>query len=116
MLQGEVRHLSAFALLEDTLPPRVSRVSIPLGKKIKEKRPRITAKIVDDLSGIGSEEDVLVEIDGEWMIPEYDPEKYVLSARPISPLSSGKHLLTIGVRDRAGNKNRIEREFFVVGK
>ncbi len=116
MLQGQVRHLSAFALLEDTLPPRVSQVSISPGKKIKEKRPKITAKIVDDLSGIGSDEDVRVEIDGEWMIPEYDPEKYMLSTRPIYPLTSGKHLLTIWVKDRAGNENRIEREFFVVGK
>ena len=111
---GEVRYLSTYALLEDTLPPKVKEVSIAAGKRIKAKRPKITAIIKDDLSGIGSDEDMLVEIDGEWMIPEYDPEKHLLVTRPISPLPVGKHLLTIWVRDRAGNQTEVKREFFVV--
>ncbi|KPL00101.1 MAG: hypothetical protein AMJ91_05450 [candidate division Zixibacteria bacterium SM23_73_3] len=116
LVEGEVRHLSVFALLEDTLPPKVSKVSISPGKRIKERKPRITTVVKDDLSDIGSDEDILVEIDGEWMIPEYDPEKKILSARPIVPLTLGKHLLTIQVKDRAGNETKIEREFFVIGK
>ncbi|MGB2981805.1 MAG: M23 family metallopeptidase [Candidatus Zixiibacteriota bacterium] len=113
---GEVRYLSRYALLEDTLPPKISRVSIASGEKIRVKMPRITAVVKDDLSGIGSDEDMLVEIDGEWLIPEYDPEKQILVTRPISPLALGKHLLTIGVKDRAGNETEVKREFFVVGK
>jgi len=50
------------------------------------------------------------------MIPEYDPEKKILSARPIVPLTLGKHLLTIQVKDRAGNETKMEREFYVIGK
>jgi hypothetical protein len=111
-----VRFLSTYALLEDTLPPKVKEVSIAGGKRIKAKRPKITAIIKDDLSCIGSDEDMLVEIDGEWMIPEYDPEKHLLVTRPVSPLSPGKHLLTIRVRDRAGNETEVKREFVVVGK
>jgi len=116
MVEGEVRYLSVYALLEDTLPPKVSKVSVSEGKRIRARRPRITAVVKDDLSGIGSDQDILIEIDGEWMIPEYDPEKSILFTRPISPLASGKHLLTIWVKDRAGNETKIEREFFVVGK
>jgi len=113
---GEVRYLSCYALLEDTLPPKISRVSIASGEKIRVKKPRITAVVKDDLSGIGSDEDLVVEIDGEWMIPEYDPEKQLLVTRPISPLTLGKHLLTFWVKDRAGNETEVKREFFVVGK
>jgi hypothetical protein len=113
---GEVRYLSTYGLLEDTLSPKVNAVSISTGKRIKAKRPKITAIIKDDLSGIGSDEQVVVEIDGEWMIPEYDPEKKILVTRPITPLSLGKHLLTIWVKDRAGNETEVKREFFVVGK
>ena len=116
MVEGKVRYLSSYALLEDTLPPKVSKVSVSSGKRIRVRRPRITAVVRDDLSGIGSDQDILIEIDGEWMIPEYDPEKKILFTRPISPLSLGKHLLTISVKDRAGNETKIEREFFVVGK
>ena len=113
---GKVRYLSIYALFEDTLPPKVSKVSISSGKRIKGGKPRITAVVKDDLSGIGSDQDILIEIDGEWMIPEYDPEKKILSTRSILPLTLGKHLLTIWVKDRAGNETKIEREFFVVGK
>ncbi len=116
MVEGKVRYLSAYALLEDTLPPEISKVSTFSGKRIKDRRPKITAVVRDDLSGIGSDQDVLVEIDEEWMIPEYDPEKKILSTRPISPLTLGKHLLTISVKDRVGNETKIERNFFVVGK
>jgi hypothetical protein len=112
---GEVRSLSVYSLLEDTLPPMISRVSISAGMRIKARNPKITAVVKDDLSGIGGDEDVRIEIDGEWMIPEYDPEKKILSTRPFSPLTSGKHLLTIWVRDRAGNVTQIRRDFFVVG-
>jgi hypothetical protein len=113
---GKVRHLSVFALLEDILPPEVSQVSISTGTRTKVRRPKITVRVKDDLSGIGSDEDVLIEIDGEWMIPEYDPEKHILSTRPVSPLTLGGHLLFISVKDRAGNETKTEREFYVVGK
>jgi len=116
MVEGRVRYLSIYALLEDTLPPKVSNVSISQGVRIKGRKPKITAIVKDDLSGIGNDQDILIEIDGEWMIPEYDPEKKILSTRPISPLTLGKHLLTIWVKDRAGNETKTEREFFVVGK
>jgi hypothetical protein len=103
---GDVRHLSVLAILEDTLPPQINKISVSPKSKIK-------ARIKDDLSGIGSDEDIIVEIDGEWVIPEYDVEKHVLSTEPNSPLSPGKHLLTIRAKDRAGNEARVEREFFV---
>ena len=116
MVEGKVRYLSAYALLEDTLPPKITRVSVSSGKRVKVRRPRITAVIKDDLSGIGSDQDILIEIDGEWMIPEYDPEKRVLFTRPVLPLTLGKHLLTIWVKDRAGNETKIERQFSIIGE
>lgn len=114
-VEGKVRSLSVYSLLEDTLPPMVSKVSISAGMKIKARNPKITAVVKDDLSGIGGDEDVRIEIDREWMIPEYDPERMVLSTCPLSPLNMGKHLLTIWVKDRAGNETQIRRDFFVVG-
>jgi hypothetical protein len=116
VVEGGVRNLSVYALLEDTLPPKVNRVSVSPGKRIKGRRPRITAVVKDNLSGIGSDQDILIEIDGEWMIPEYDPEKKFLFTRPVLPLTLGKHLLTISVKDRAGNETKVKREFFVIGK
>ncbi len=113
-LSGKVRYFSTYALLEDTKPPVISRVSPSSGKIFKQRKPKIEARVMDDLSGIASDLDIEVTIDGEWMIPEYDPETGLLTTRPRSPLSFGKHELLISVKDKAGNKGEARRSFFVV--
>ena len=113
-VSGKVRYFSTYALLEDTKPPRIKKVYPYNGKKFKQRKPKIKAMVRDDLSGIGSDLDIFVTIDGEWMIPEYDPETSVLITKPIFPLSYGKHELLISVKDRAGNRSEVRRNFFVV--
>ncbi len=112
-VEGQVRYLSAYAVLEDTIPPRIDKISVRDGSSTRDRKPRITAVVKDDLSGIGNDQDIRVEIDGKWMIPEYDVEKKILSSRPVSPLAYGRHLLTISAKDRMGNRSRIARQFFV---
>jgi hypothetical protein len=113
-VSGKVRYFSTYALLEDTQPPLIKGVDPYDGKKIRQRKPKIKALVRDDLSGVGSDQDILITIDGEWMIPEYDPETSVLVTRPIFPLSFGKHELLISVKDSAGNKSEVRRYFFVV--
>lgn len=113
-VSGKVRYFSTYALLEDTKPPLIKKVDPYPGKKTKQRKPNIEAIVRDDLSGIGSDLDILVTIDGKWMIPEYDPETNVLFTRPTSPLSYGKHELLISVKDRCGNRSEVRRNFFVV--
>jgi len=113
-VSGKVRYFSTYALLEDTKSPLIKKVDPYPEKKTKQRKPKIEAIVRDDLSGIGSDLDVLVTIDGKWMIPEYDPETNVLFTRPTSPLSYGKHELLISVKDRCGNRSEVRRNFFVV--
>ncbi len=112
---GKVRYLSSYALLEDTLAPTVERVSLRPGARIKNRRPKITALVKDDLSGTGEDDDMEIRIDGQWLISEYDVDHHILSARPISALASGEHSLVIRARDRVGNETEIKRQFFVIG-
>ncbi|MCK4427265.1 MAG: M23 family metallopeptidase [candidate division Zixibacteria bacterium] len=113
-VSGEVRYFSTYALLEDTTPPVIKKVYPYNGKKLKQRKPKINAVVGDDLSGIGSDLDIQITIDGEWMIPEYDPETNVLFTRPTFPLSYGKHELVISVKDRVGNRGEVRRNFFMV--
>jgi hypothetical protein len=113
-VSGKVRYFSTYALLKDTKPPLIRKVDPFPGRKTKQRKPKIEAMVRDDLSGIGSDQDILITIDGEWMIPEYDPETNVLFTRPTSPLSYGKHELLISVKDRCGNRSEVRRNFFVV--
>lgn len=113
---GTVRYFSTYAILEDTLPPKIEKISIQPGSVLKQKKPLITALFHDDLSGIGGDEDVRIDIDSEWMIPEYDVDTKILFTRTIHPLAEGSHILTIWGRDRAGNEIKVKRIFSVQSK
>ncbi len=110
-ISGEVRDLSAYVLLEDRLAPQIREVYPKAGQKINVKEIIISARILDDLSGIGSDKDIEVYLDGKWQIPEYDPEKLVLVSRPSKPLSAGWHRLVIKARDRMGNQKTARTRF-----
>jgi len=113
-VSGKVRYFSTYALLEDTTPPWIKGAHPYPGEKIKSTKPKIKALVGDNLSGIGSDLDILITIDGKWMIAEYDPETNVLFTEPASPLSYGKHQLLISIKDRCGNRSEVKRNFFVV--
>lgn len=113
-VSGKVRYFSRYALLDDATLPWIKNVYPNNGEKFKTQHPQIKALVGDNLSGIGSDVDIWVTIDREWMIAEYDPETNVLSAGPTSPLSYGKHEFRISVKDRAGNESKVKRYFFVV--
>lgn len=113
-VSGKVRYFSTYALLEDTIPPVIKEIHPYNREKIKSRTLKIESVVKDNLSGIGSDLDILTTIDGKWMIPEYDPETNILFARPTFPLSYGKHELLISVKDRCGNRSEVKRDFFVV--
>ena len=99
--------------MEDKKAPQI-RIISPKGKKIKDGLPKILVKISDDLSGFGSEEDIIVTLDGDWLIPEYDPEKNVLITKPNQKLSPGWHELLIKAKDRMGNSRVVVKKFKVI--
>lgn len=113
-LSGKVRYLSTYALMEDKKAPKVKIVYPRKGRKIKNRLPQIHAQIWDDLSGFGSEEAIMVTIDGMWVIPEYDPEKGILKTTPSKPLSYGWHTLRIVAEDQVENRSVAERKFKII--
>ena len=54
-----------------------------------------------------------MELDGEIVISEYDPEAETLTYRPEANLASGPHRLVVRLRDRAGNETTAESEFTI---
>jgi len=45
------------------------------------------------------------------LIPEYDPEKFILISKPFKTLSPGWHQLVIKAKDRMGNEKKVKSEF-----
>ncbi|HEX9912245.1 MAG TPA: M23 family metallopeptidase [candidate division Zixibacteria bacterium] len=113
-VSGKVRNLSIYALLEDTKPPEVKDIYPKPNARINSEKLIITAWIRDELSGIGSDLDIKVFLDGEWIIPEYDPEKFVLISKPLKTLSPGWHKLIIKAKDRMGNEKKVKSKFRVM--
>jgi hypothetical protein len=54
-----------------------------------------------------------VTIDGQWIVPEYDPDISLFIGKPHWSLHQGRHVLDIVVVDRCGNKTILSRKFYV---
>lgn len=102
-----------FAAVFDYDPPQIKRLSITDGRTYQSRRPAVNFIIEDTLSGIGDDEDIVIKVDGKWLIPEYDPETHQCISRPLQPLSAGRHHLGIMVTDRAGNLSEQYLNFYV---
>ncbi len=105
--------LGTFAVLRDDDPPHLKNI-VPRNKSVtSHKMPNIHCTLSDDISGIESDDQVLIELDGEWLIPEYDPETEILKTTPRRRLSDGTHELKITATDKAGNSRTVFSEFTV---
>ncbi|MCP4728153.1 MAG: hypothetical protein GY863_24145 [bacterium] len=95
--------LETVAVLRDTVPPEIFRVRPAAANLADESKPRITVWFDDMLSGIGSEDDIRLFVDGKKVISEWDPiYKYVIY-QPEESLAKGTHTARIVIRDRVNN-------------
>lgn len=103
---------SGYTFAVDSVPPIVRRLR-PSEEAVVNRRFVITAVLEDELSGVGNDTMITVRVNGEWLVPEYDPETDRLVARPFAPWAPGEHLLELEVYDWAGNVTRVKRTFHV---
>lgn len=95
-------------IVADTLAPDIQALSIKDGQLMEQNRIRF--KISDKLSGIESYE---VEIDGKWILFEYDPKRELLEYTFDEHIQTGKtHTLKLVVTDKKENINTYETEFY----
>jgi len=93
-----------FATILDIDPPTISRLNVKHLGVVYQKRPRITMSVTDNLSGLADDQNFLIKIDGEWVIPDFDPETTMLTVTPRTDLKDGEHHLSIEITDRLGHK------------
>ena len=114
VIGASLRRLGRFALLRDARAPEVDGLRPRRDTRIADRRPRLSARIDDAGSGIGREEDITIELNGQALIAEYDPEAKTVRARPSQDLAPGPHEWTVRVRDMAGNERAVHSAFRVV--
>ncbi|MGB5106832.1 MAG: M23 family metallopeptidase [Candidatus Zixiibacteriota bacterium] len=106
--------LAMITARQDTIPPSVRQLRPAAGAYIGNPRPQVSFAFADDLSGVSDYIDI--RIDGQWIIPIYDPETGGVTAVPHFDLTKGKHKLEVKVSDKAGNIRRTATEFTRSGK
>ncbi len=99
------------AVIADTTAPLIANLNIPLGGVVQNSRPHIEFNLTDELAGIEDDLNFDLSLDGQWLVPEYDPERERVTTRPHRPLSPGKHTVRIQVTDRLGNRASFVRNF-----
>ena len=97
-------------------PPKIKNLNISDGRTYNDFTPIIRFIIEDTVSGIEDDRDIIIKLDGKWLIPEYDPETNRCFAQPMEPLKAGKHHLGIMITDRVGNLTEYYLNFFIKGK
>jgi len=112
-MSAKVLSFEKFALIRDDEPPSITNLYPRNSQKINSRRPVLSAHIRDKLSGIGSENDVELWLDGRKLISEYDPERNRVTYQVQNRLKPGPHELKVIVRDKVKN-SASERSVFTV--
>ena len=104
-LYAKVRALGDFALMWDFEPPSIEYLSA--------NKDTVFMKFGDNLSGIGENNLPQAEIDGDWVLLEFDYEDGELMALPRKSLGKGRHRFLIRTSDRAGNTTEKQFDFSI---
>lgn len=103
--------LETYVLIRDAEPPELRWLS----PKRSTKNPRPTLRLrVEDNFSIVDDRTMSLEIDGEWVLMEYDFENDLMFGRPEEPLSPGEHRIEVRVRDYCGNEAQLSRTLTIL--
>jgi len=106
-LQTKTREFGDFCIVADTINPEITGINIFPGKTFNTQTT-IKLKIKDKHSGIKSYRG---EIDGKWILLDYDHKKNLLRFDIEKNISKGQHNFTLEVIDNVGNATNYKAEF-----
>ncbi len=98
-LRTKVREFGDFCIIADTINPEIKGVNIFPGK-VFNTQTTIKCTIKDKESGIKSYRG---EIDGKWVLLDYDYKRNLVRFDIDKSLTKGKHTFTLEVSDKVGN-------------
>jgi hypothetical protein len=108
---AETPSLERYAFIRDSAPPTL-RWLAP-NQTTSNRRPTFKLKAIDKLSGV-DDRTLRLEIDGKWLLMEYDFEKDRIFGQPDAPLAPGDHRITLSVKDFCGNEVKLERNLKII--
>ncbi len=106
-ITSRVRTFGDFVIAIDDEAPRIKALNISEGKNLV-RQSNIRFQIRDDLSGIRN---FRGEIDGNWVLFEYDAKYSLLKHTFDGSLEFGTHTVTLNVTDQKGNTATYSASF-----
>jgi hypothetical protein len=94
-----------FIVAADTIPPDLL-IESPRSGKVYNSTPKIKVFLKDSISGIGNEDHISLSVNGNYVLPEWDPEEDFIIGILEKDLPRGNHTFSASVRDRSGNITR----------
>lgn len=106
---ANVRELGKYALVVDTIKPTITAIKVPQNNNYKNTN-KLEFKILDNFSGINSYRG---EVDGKWILFEYDYKSSSLTCPLAKTLKSNskEHNLKLIVSDGCGNSSTVNFRF-----
>jgi len=111
LLTAKSRGGGMFAAVVDYDNPVISGLNIRPNQFYFDPELPIRFGLSDSLSSFEDDRSIVIKLDGQWVIPEYDPETCICTTSPNESLEAGEHHLAIEVSDRAGNKSEKYLKF-----
>ncbi len=107
-IKASVRSFGDFYIKLDTVGPHVAPVNIHDGVSLARAKT-ISIRINDNLSGIKSYNG---NIDGQWVLMEYDYKTKVLIYTFDESIRPGKHIFNLAVADNKNNLTQFTANFY----
>ena len=106
-IKTKTKEFGNFCIIADTTNPEIKEINIYNGK-ILTNQNTIKVKIKDKHSGIKS---FRGEINGEWILMDYDHKKNLLRFEIEDNIKTGQHTFTLQVTDNVGNTSNYTALF-----
>jgi hypothetical protein len=113
VIEGETMGGGKFGILDDIRPPSISRLNPRNGGVTSDRTPYLNCRIVDDLSGIKTENQLKMTIDGIWVPAYYDIDSKEFGYQVKNSLKRGTHSLRVEATDNQGNKRSAVSKFTI---
>ncbi len=101
---GKLKAFGIYFVAADTIKPKLEIIDLK-DNAILKSLDEIKFTANDEQSGIGKEYNIHISIDKRFVLPEWDPERDLITGYPHWQIKPGIHEIIIKVSDMAGNKN-----------
>ena len=106
-LKAKTRDFGKYYVLIDTVPPEIKSVNI-YNNKVMTSLPFVQFKVKDEISGLKTYRG---EVDGKWVLFEYDEKNDLLTYFFDWRTEPGEHVLTLKAADSVGNESFYQVKF-----